>query len=805
MSREFPALAVLPQLLTALATSGAAVVTAPPGSGKTTALPPELLKSELLSGKLIVMLEPRRAAARMAARRIAFMLGEAVGETVGYQVRNERVAGKNTRLEIVTEGILVRRVQADPELSGVGLIIFDEFHERSILTDLSLALTLDVRKNLREDLKIIVMSATIDAGPVAGLLGSAPVLSADGRMFPVETIYAGRPDDRRGIPSAAARAAAALMSKYDGDALIFLPGASEIAAAAETARRLMPDNVTICELYGSLGKKEQDEALSPAPDGRRKAVFSTNLAETSVTIEGVRIVVDSGLERVPVFDPATGFTTLETVTIPLSSAEQRRGRAGRLAPGICLRMWSEADERRMAPFARPEILDAELSATALELAAWGTSDLDWPDPPPAAAMSAARGLLAMLGLLDAAGRLTADGRAAAALPVHPRLAAMLIRAGKNGLAPLAAEIAVAAENRPLIDSTDLADHIAALRRSRRGDLTTERDRLLAQLHVPYRECATGSAGVLAALAYPDRIARQRSRHSERYLTSGGRGAKLPEHDDLARSEFLAVARLDGCDAPEAKIRLAAPITTDELEEYFPDLFNTDEEIYFDRERGAAVATRRERFGAIVLKSVPISDFNAVPAMLEAVRSYGLRVLNWTPRAESLRERAACFESAGDWSDEALLADLERWLAPELSGVKTLDALKKIDLYNPLKIRIGYEKFSELERRCPEYFITPAGSRLRIDYSGGAPRLGAKVQEFFGCKIHPLAGGKPLTIELLSPARRPIQITSDLPGFWSGSWELVKKEMKSRYPKHIWPDDPANAVPTLKTIKRKIQS
>ncbi len=802
MSSELPTLAVLPALIDALSAPGAAVITAPPGSGKTTALPPELLRSEFLAGKRIVMLEPRRAAARMAARRIAFMLGESVGETVGYQVKNERVAGKNTRLEIVTEGILVRRIQADPELPGVGLVIFDEFHERSLQTDLSLALTLDVRKNLRKDLKLIVMSATIDAEPVARLLGDVPILTAAGQMFPVETRYAGRPDDRRNIPLAAARAAAQLMASCDGDALIFLPGAAEIAAAAEAARSIMPDNTAIYELYGSLNKKEQDEALAPSPAGRRKAVFSTNLAETSLTIEGVRIVVDSGLERVPVFDPATGFTALETAVISLASAEQRRGRAGRLAPGVCLRLWSETDERRMAPFARPEILDAELSSTALELAVWGGAVLDWPDQPPTAAMSAAKNLLTMLGLLDADGRLTADGRAAAALPVHPRLAAMLLRAKKIGLGALAAEIAVIVENRPLVDSTELADHITALRRSKRGDLAAERDRLLAQLHIRYQEQNTASAGLAAAFAYPDRIARQRARHSERYLTSDGRGAKLPEHDALARSEFLAVARLDGCDAPEAKIRLAAPITLEDLEENFIELFNSIEEIHFDRDRGAAAATRQERFGAITLKTVPISDFNSVPAMLEAIRSLGLRTLGWTPRAESLRERAACLDAPDAWSDDALLADLDHWLSPELSGVKTLDALKKIDLYNPLKVRLGHEKYSELERRCPEYFVTPAGSRLRIDYSGGTPRLAAKVQEFFGCKIHPFAGGKPLVVELLSPAMRPIQITSDLPGFWNGSWELVKKEMKSRYPKHIWPDDPANAAPTVKTVKRK---
>ncbi|MEA4862766.1 MAG: ATP-dependent helicase HrpB [Victivallaceae bacterium] len=800
MNARYPALDALAELSTALEQNGAAVFSAPPGSGKTTVLAPNLLDAEWLDGKKILMLEPRRVAAKAAAFRIAALLNCEVGGKVGYAVRGERRASTHTRLEIVTEGILVRRLQRDPELAGVGLVIFDEFHERSMVCDLSLALTLDARRNLRPDLRILVMSATIDSSRIAALLG-APQVSAAGKMFNVENRYLRPPTDRRELPAFAAGAALELMRSEPGGCLVFLPGAFEIDTAADKARIAAPPDLDVRRLYAALDRDEQETALLPSPSGRRKLVFATNIAETSLTIEDVRMVVDSGFERTPRFDPSSGLTRLETARISRASAAQRAGRAGRLAPGVCLRLWSAFDEDAMAEFSTPEILAAELSGLALELTVWGTppEELTWLDQPPAPALAAARELLNELALTEKNGRPTSDGRAAAMLPVHPRLGAMLVAAGRAGLAPLAAELAALIEERSGDSVTDLAELVGRCRRKPPYLFRTVRDQLLNILNIGYRECDPFETGSLLALAYPDRIAKRRAPDSENYLTSSGRGARVPEHDPLKRFEFLAVATLDGA-GRDAAIRLAAGLDVADLQAKFPERFTTVITSGFDRGREAAFAVRQTRLGSIVISETPLAEVPPEP-LLAAVREYGLRVLDWTPKATSLRERVRFAPGFPDWSDEALLSSLKEWLLPHLGRTRSFAQLAKIDLFTVLRDFLGYAKFAELESVCPEYFTTPAGSRLRIDYSGDAPKLAAKVQEFYGCKTHPRAGGRPLVMELLSPAMRPVQVTSDLPGFWRGSWELVKKDMKSRYPKHLWPDDPANESPTSRTIKK----
>lgn len=800
MNSAYPALDALEELSAALGKHGTAVFSAPPGSGKTTVLAPNLLAAPWLGGQKIVMLEPRRVAARAAAFRIAAVMGWEVGGEVGYAVRGERRVSRNTRLEIVTEGILVRRLQHDPELAGTGLIVFDEFHERSLVCDLSLALTLDARKNLRPDLRILVMSATIDSSRIAALLG-APQICASGRVFEVEKRFLKPPADRRELPAFSARAALELMRSEPGGCLAFLPGAFEIDTAASAVRALAPDGVEVRRLYAALDREEQEAALRPAAPGRRKLVFATNLAETSLTIEDVRMVVDCGFERVPRFDPASGLTRLETARISRASADQRAGRAGRVAPGVCLKLWSAFEENAMTPFSTPEILEAELSGLALELAVWGTSpdELIWPDRPPAPALAAARELLRTLDLIDRDGRPTCDGRAAAMLPVHPRLGAMLAAAARAGLAPLAAELAALIEERPAAATTDLADLVLACRRNPPYMFRSVRDQLLSLLRTDFRECDPAETGSLLALAYPDRIARRRAADSENYLTSAGRGAKLPEHDPLKRFEFLAVATLDGAGRDSA-IRLAAGLDIADLQAKFPERFTVETVSGFDRARESAFAVRRTMLGSIVLSETPLAEAPPEP-LLSAVRETGLRVLDWSAKAVSLRDRVRFAPGFPDWSDDALLSSLESWLLPAMGKARGFAQLAKLDLFAILRDHLGYAKFAELETVCPEYFTTPAGSRLRIDYSGDAPRLAAKVQEFYGCKTHPKAGGRPLVMELLSPAMRPVQVTSDLPGFWRGSWELVKKDMKARYPRHLWPDDPANESPTARTLKR----
>ncbi len=825
MNNNLPIVKVLPELKEAMRSGRRAVLSAPPGTGKTTLTPQSFLDEPWLNGKRILMLEPRRAAARAAACRIAALLGEDAGQTVGWRIRGENRIGRNTRIEIVTEGILTRQLQSDPELSGVGMIIFDEFHERSLNADLGLALCLDIQEGLRDDLRLLVMSATLDVAATTAMLGNCRSIHAEGRVFPVETRWNSAPD-LRDLPAAAARTVLKLLQEEPGSILVFLPGAGEINTAAGILHGRVMDDVIIAPLHGSLDRQAQDAALLPPPPGKRKVVLSTNIAETSLTIEGVRMVVDGGYAKTALFDPSTGMTALRTVHISKASAEQRRGRAGRMEPGICCRLWSEHDHLRLEDFSRPEIYEADLAPLCLELALWGTeaNRLRWLDPPPEAALNASAELLRELGAIGHDRRITAAGRQLAALPVHPRLGSMLLHAGKLRLAALGCEIAALLEERDIagnqsLAGTDLRTRLQMLRgdsdtagtlSGTRRQVLTIRDQLLRILGEKYQPHDFDHAGLLTAFAYPDRIGKKRKTGSLNYLLSGGRGARFAEAESVASSEFIVAARLDSAGA-DAKIQLAAPVTEAELREHFTDMITAVDSMRFDRERQAAAIVRETRLGALVLNSAPLN--NPLPeliaaAITEGIRETGLQVLPWSDETVSIRERVNFARKMApdiwpDWSDETLLHSLDAWLKPFLAGIRSFDTLKKLDLKTVLNTALGYELSSRLEREFPERFTVPTGSRIHIDYSTDEPELPVRVQEMFGCAVHPAIGGGriKLRVRLLSPAMRPIQITSDLPTFWHGSWELVKKEMKGRYPKHHWPDNPAEADPTRKAKPR----
>ncbi len=825
MNNDLPIVKVLPELQEALRSGRRAVLSAPPGTGKTTLTPQSFLNEPWMNGKRILMLEPRRAAARAAACRIASLLGEEPGQTVGWRIRGENKIGRNTRIEIVTEGILTRQLQSDPELAGVGMIIFDEFHERSLNADLGLALCLDIQEGLRDDLRLLVMSATLDVAAVTAMLGACRSIHAEGRVFPVETRWNSAPE-LRDLPAAAARTVLKLLHEEPGSILVFLPGAGEINNAAGILHGRVADDVIIAPLHGSLDRQAQDAALLPPPPGKRKVVLSTNIAETSLTIEGVRMVVDGGYAKTALFDPSTGMTALRTVHISKASAEQRRGRAGRMEPGICCRLWSEHDHLRLEDFSRPEIYEADLAPLCLELALWGTeaNRLRWLDPPPEAALNTSAELLRELGAIDHDRRITAAGKQLAALPVHPRLGSMLLHASKLRLTALGCEIAALLEERDIaghqsLAGTDLRTRLQMLRgdsdaanalSGTRRQVLTIRDQLLRILGEKYQPQDFDHAGLLAAFAYPDRIGKKRKPGSLNYLLSGGRGARFAEAESVASSDFIVAARLDGAGA-DAKIQLAAPVTEAELREHFADMITTVDSMRFDRERQAAALVRETRMGALTLNTAPLNNPDPeliAAAIAEGIKEAGLQVLPWSEEAVSMRERVSFARKLApdlwpDWSDETMLHSLDVWLKPFLAGIRSFDALKKLDLKTVLNTALGYELSSRLEREFPAYFTVPTGSRIRIDYSTDEPELPVRVQEMFGCAVHPSIGGGriKLRVRLLSPAMRPIQITSDLPAFWHGSWELVKKEMKGRYPKHHWPDNPAEADPTRKAKPR----
>lgn len=799
----------LPRLKEALAGHNAAVLVAPPGAGKTTRVPLALLDAPWLGGRRIVMQEPRRLAARAAARRMAATLGEAAGETVGYRVRFDSKVGPRTRIEVVTDGLFLRMLQDDPSLGGIGCVIFDELHERGLETDLSFALVREAQTALREDLRVVAMSATLDPGPVADRLGGAAVIESAGRMFPVETRHLDREAAGR-IEDTVAAAIRRALAEESGSALVFLPGVGEIRRVEERLQGLGPA-IDIAPLYGDLSPADQDRAIAPSAPGRRKVVLATAIAETSLTIEGVRIVIDSGQMRVPRFSPRSGMTRLETVRVSQASADQRRGRAGRLEPGICYRLWTQEAERGLLPFTPPEILDADLAPLALELAAWGAGDtasLPWLTPPPPASLATARALLADLGAIDDTGAITPHGRAMARLGLHPRLAHLVLRGRELGQGKVAALLVAILGERDFLRlppgqrDADLRHRVDIALSGKAPRQILEVARRLTQ----GKDADSSMTGALLALAYPDRIGRRRAAAAGRYLLSGGRGAALPEGDPMANEEFLVVADLDGS-AQDSRIFLAAPITVGEIEDLYADRIVAEDIVRWSPRDGAVLARRRRRLGALLLedKPLPTPDASAVKAaMVDGIRQLGPKALPWNDDLARWRERVAFMrahdESWPDLSDAALLASLEEWLSPFLDGVSRRDHLARVDLAAALKALVPWDRQRDLDRLVPTHIEVPSGSRVAIDYTNPAePTLSVRLQEMFGLSDTPrIAGGKvPLTVHLLSPARRPVQVTRDLASFWATGYKSVKAELKGRYPRHYWPDDPLIAEPTAR--------
>lgn len=775
--------AVLPALKAALERGSSAVLVAAPGAGKTTRVPLALLEAGWRNDNRIIMLEPRRLAARAAARFMAASLGGQAGETVGYRVRLESRVGPNTRIEVVTEGVFTRMILDDPELTGVAAVLFDEFHERSLDADLGLALALDAAA-LRPDLRILVMSATIDGARVATLLGDAPVIESEGRAFPVETRYV-PPDPLQRLEDQVTAAVLAALRSEPGSVLVFLPGQAEIARTAERLASRLPVDVDLAPLYGQLDATEQDRAIAPSPAGRRKVVLATSIAETSLTIEGIAIVVDSGFARVPAYDPATGLTTLETRRVSRAAADQRRGRAGRLGPGICYRLWTEGQTGALPAFDTPEILSADLSGLVLDLASWGVSDpatLRFLDPPPKPAWVEAVTLLQQLDALDAAGRMTGEGRALAHLPLHPRLAHMIHRAEDTGTA---AELAVLVTERGLGgDGADLAHRLDRFRadRSRRANDARALARRWGGPPGHDRDI-----GRLLARAYPDRVA-QAAGARGRYRLANGRAAALDEADALAREPFLVVTDVTGA-AAAGKIRAAAPLTRDDIDALFAAHITSETTLHWDEPSASVRARRRRTYGALVLGDDPVPPPDpAAAAALLAEHVAGR--LPWSKEQRALLDRAKFLGIEIDLSD----------LATNLLGKTALGDITPADL-NSL---IPYATRAEIDRQLPSHFTAPTGSRIPIDYAAEAgPSIELRVQELYGLGTHPaVANGRiPLTLVLLSPAHRPIQTTRDLPGFWRGSWKDVAKDMRGRYPRHPWPDDPAAAAPTTRAKPR----
>jgi ATP-dependent helicase HrpB len=826
-SSPLPIDAALPELTAALRANNAAVLVAPPGAGKTTRVPlvlaaePWAKRSEK-PGRILV-LEPRRLAARAAAERMAHNLGERVGETVGLRVRFGSKVSRRTRIEIVTEGIFTRLILDDPMLEGVAAVLFDEFHERSLDADLGLALARDAQQGLREDLKILVMSATIDGARVAALMGSAvlggaPVIESQGKSFAVETRYVGR--DARPIEPQVADTILHAMRAEPGSLLAFLPGAAEIRRAQALLENRINDATTdIVPLYGALGGDEQARAIEPAPPGRRKIVLATSIAETSITIDGVRIVVDSGVARVPRYEPDVGVTRLETVRVSRAAADQRRGRAGRTEPGLCYRLWDEPQTAALEPFARPEILAADLSAFALDLAAWGADadKLAFLDPPPNAALAEAKALLTALGAIDADGRITEEGRQLRRLPLPPRLARMVVDAARLGEGMIAAEIAALISERGLGgDDVDMRERLGALHRDRAPrarDARAMAQRWAAVVEAPLRRVKSElSVGALITLAFPERIAKNRGGAAGAFVLANGRGANLDPASPLAREPFLAVAELAGS-AAQGRILSAAPITLGEIEARFADRITARQDITFDATSLSLRGRNSRRLGALVLGEQPVPvmpDENTANLLAESIAALGIDRLPWTKALAQWRDRVMFLrQSEGaswpDLSDAALAASAEAWLAPALAGKTALAEFTADEFATALGEFLPWPLRRRLDAEAPVYFEAPTGSRVPIDYAGdGGPKIAIRVQELFGLDRHPaIAGGKvPLAIELLSPAQRPVQTTRDLPGFWRGSYAAVRAEMRGRYPKHPWPDDPIAATATRRAKPRK---
>jgi ATP-dependent helicase HrpB len=813
--------AVLGDLREKLAQTTRLVLVAPPGAGKTTRVPLVLIDESFATGGKIILLEPRRLAARAAAERMAQTLGENVGETVGLRVRLQSRISAKTRIEVVTEGVFARMILDDPALEGVACVIFDEFHERSLDADLGLALALEAQAGLREDLRILVMSATLDGARVSKLMSDCPVMTSEGRAYPVETRHAAR-EPRARLEDDMLRVIVTALRAESGSILAFLPGQGEIRRLASMLEDKVSDMIDIAPLYGAMDRAAQDRAVQPAKAGRRKIVLATSIAETSLTIEGVRVVIDSGLARVPRYEPDLGLTRLETMRVSRAAADQRRGRAGRTEPGVCYRLWEEAATGALEPFSAPEILSADLSGLMLDLAAWGVREpaqLAWLDAPPAPAVKEARALLRSLHALDEEGAITAHGRAIRALALPPRLARMVIAAAHAGEARLAADLAAVLVERGLGgERTDLSERVENLRRDRAQ--RAEDARRLARNFADVAARQTGrkdqdggdlsDCGRLVALAFPDRIAKARGRAGE-FLMANGRAAALEAHERLAREPFIAIAEVSGR-AGAARILAAAALSEDQVIALAQDEIEERDDVSFDRASLSLRRRRARRLGAIVLSEqiLPIeAGAETAAALARGIAAIGIERLPWTKAQKQWRDRVMFLRRAEgeewpDLSDAALAQNAQDWLAPFLEGRISLNAITPNDLDAALAALLPWDMTRKLDAQAPTHFTAPTGSHVAVDYEAeGGPVLAIRVQELFGLSTHPsLAGGRvPLTLHLLSPAHRPIQITKDLPGFWKGSWAAVKAEMKGRYPRHPWPDDPAQAAPTTRAKPR----
>ena len=823
--------AVLDQLADTLAANNAAVLVAPPGAGKTTRVPLALLDEPWIKGRKIIVLEPRRIAARASAERMAHTLGERVGETVGYRVRFGSKVSRATRIEVVTEGIFSRQILDDPELSGVAAVLFDEFHERSLDADLGLALARDAQVGLRDDLRILVMSATLDGARVAKLLGEAPVVASEGRAFPVETRYLGRKADAP-LERQMADAIAVALRADPGSVLAFLPGAAEIRRTQNfLGERIHDASIEIVPLFGALDAAVQDRAIAPAPEGHRKVVLATSIAETSLTIEGVRIVVDSGMARVPRYEPDIGLTRLETVRASRAAVDQRRGRAGRTEPGVCYRLWDEPQTASLSAYTQPEILSADLSSLVLDVAQWGVGDpttLAFLDSPPAPALKEARSLLRELGALDADGRITAEGNSLRALALPPRLARMIVDSHGLGTGEEAAEIAAVLTERGLGgDSVDLDARLDQFRRDRSQRASSARglaQRWASQVASGEKAAATSaspspqgggepSTGVMLAFAFPERVARNRGNGS--FVLANGRGAAVEQTSALARAPYVAVAELTGT-AANGRILLAAPISLADIELRFADQIETADEILFDRNAMALRARRKKTLHAITLSEAPMAlspSMETAQVLADGLIASGPDKLPWSKPLKQWRDRVMFLRRAEgetsqnpwpDLSDDALAAKREVWLVPALHDKTSLKEFSSGDLSEALMTLLPWELRARLEREAPTHFEAPTGTMLAIDYEAEqGPTIAVRLQELFGLNTHPsiAKGAVPLVLELLSPAHRPVQVTRDLPGFWRGSYAAVRSDLRGRYPRHSWPEDPSSAMPTRRVKPR----
>jgi ATP-dependent helicase HrpB len=810
--------AVLDELSGTLEARNAAVLVAPPGAGKTTRVPLALLDAPWARGKKIIMLEPRRIAARASADRMAKTLGERAGETVGYRVRFGSKVSRATRIEVVTEGIFSRQILDDPELSGVAAVLFDEFHERSLDADLGLALARDAQTGLREDLRILVMSATLDGARIAKLLGDAPVVASEGRAFPVETRYLGRKPDVP-LERQMADAIAAALRADPGSVLAFLPGAAEIRRTQNfLGERVQDASIEIVPLFGALDASVQDKAIAPAPKGTRKVVLATSIAETSLTIEGVRIVVDSGMARVPRYEPDIALTRLETVRASRAAVDQRRGRAGRTEPGVCYRLWDEPQTASLAAYTQPEILSADLSSLVLDLAQWGVSDpggLAFLDPPPAPALKEAKSLLGELGALDADGRITAEGHSLRALALPPRLARMIVDSHRAGAGEQAAEIAAILTERGLGgDNVDLDVRLDQFHRDRSPRASSARS--LAQRWAQQvasseasQDEADLSTGIMLAFAFPDRVAKNRGNGS--FVLANGRGSAVEQTSSLARAPYIAVGELTGT-AASGRILLAAPISQEAIEQHFAGQIESVEEILFDRGAMALRARRKRTLHAISLSEAPMTlspSAETARVFADGLIAAGFDKLPWSKPLKQWRDRVMFLrkaegESWPDLSDAALTAQSDAWLVPALYQKTSLREFTAGDLSDAVMTLLPWELRARLEREAPTHFEAPTGTMLAIDYEAEqGPTIAVRLQELFGLNTHPsiAKGAVPLVLELLSPAQRPVQVTRDLPGFWRGSYAAVRSDLRGRYPRHPWPEDPASAMPTRRVKPR----